>query len=225
MYPNLRMFYSLFVDWDKNIRSIWIIYFPWIWIKYSWYPDNNKFLFNLIASTIIIICLVLIVFIIARKIPEVKTKEKQLAIFERKKTENSFEKKIFGKSLEDWDIAINRFLEYWLRKLKIIVLKTENYLSKSLLKLKEQKENLTQNASANGSSGILNDSSAGEQEIKKETKEDGITEDDNRSEGGKRKQSFILPTEQDYIAKKRYNLDNEIKKAVKKEAVNIKKSE
>ncbi len=29
---------------------------------------------------------------------------------------------------------------------------------------------------------------------------------DNRNEGGKRKRSFIFPTEQDYIAEKRYNL-------------------
>ncbi len=126
-------------------------------------------MFNFIGSIIIIVCLSAAIFILARKIPEANADEEQLKIFN--KEEKSFipKKKIFGKSLEDWDIATNKFLEYWLRKINILVLKIENYLSRALARLAEQKKILIKKTQANGYNNASDYFSAKAGEKQKET--------------------------------------------------------
>lgn len=108
-------------------------------------------MFNLITSIIILCCLGAIIFILARKIPKIQPQKEPLEFFPE-------EKRFFGHSLEELDIKLNKFFERSLRRLRVLTMKCENFLSRHLMDLKEKS---SKPENKNGISEVLEEKNNG----------------------------------------------------------------
>ena len=98
-------------------------------------------MFDLISIILTLGSLSVITFLILRKLLVLEDKK----FFSQKKEDSLKEERFLGKALEEWDEISKNFLEFFLRKIKIISLKIDNKISfwlESLKKEEEKKENL-----------------------------------------------------------------------------------
>ena len=93
-------------------------------------------MFDLISIILTLGSLSVITFLILRKLLVLENKK-----FSSQKKENFLkEEKFLGKTLEEWDEVSKNFLEFFLRKIKIISLKIDNKISFWLESLKKEEK-------------------------------------------------------------------------------------
>ena len=96
-------------------------------------------MFDLISIILTLGSLSVITFLILRKLLVLENKKS----FSQEKESFLKEEKFLGKALEEWDEISKNFLEFFLRKIKIVSLKVDNKISFWLesIKKEEKKEN------------------------------------------------------------------------------------
>ena len=96
-------------------------------------------MFDLISIILTLGSLSVITFLILRKLLVLEDKKS----FSQEKESFLKEEKFLGKALEEWDEISKNFLEFFLRKIKIVSLKVDNKISFWLesIKKEEKKEN------------------------------------------------------------------------------------